>query len=232
MFFSRIKMNLQHSNLSKWVKLMKCDLYNVHQALWKLFPNQETRPFLFYQEFQQSQENTLSLRSEMPFFYVVSKIAPQSYSDIFIIDTKIYNPALNNGQFLNFKLRANPVIRIRKPDYKNPSTHDVLMHTKQKLKGKTDSIWPEMEKAALKWLLERSGKCGFKLNTDHILVQNYQCHRLNKAKQNNSIRFSSVEYSGLLAVENEKLFKETLFNGIGKAKSFGCGLLLIRPMAN
>lgn len=231
MYFSRIKMNLQNSNFSKWVKLIKSDLYNVHQTLWKLFPNQEKRPFLFYQDFQQVQTGEFSLRNQMPVFYIVSEVAPQLYSDLFIIDTKIYAPALHNGQYFDFKLRANPVIRVRKPHDKSSFTHDVLMHAKKKLKNKSEPIWPEMEKAALDWLLVRSGKYGFKLNADHIHVHEYQCHRLNKKNQNQFITFSSVEYSGILSVENVEIFKKTLFKGIGKAKSFGCGLLLIRPLS-
>ncbi len=232
MYFSRIKINLQNSNLSRWVELMKGDIYTVHQTLWRLFPNQEKRSFLFYQESQPDHKISSSFKNEMPIFYVISEIVPKPYSDLFIIDTKTYTPLLNPGQHFYFKLRANPVIRVRKPDYKNPFTHDVLMHAKQKLKGEIDKIWPEMEKAALNWLLGRSNKCGFAINADQIRIQDYQCHRLYKKKQDRCIRFSSVDYSGILTVNNAEFFKESLFKGIGKAKSFGCGLLLIRPCMN
>ncbi|MEA2080768.1 MAG: type I-E CRISPR-associated protein Cas6/Cse3/CasE [Pseudomonadota bacterium] len=43
------------------------------------------------------------------------------------------------------------------------------------------------------------------------------------------INFSTLDYSGLLTVTDPELFKAALFQGIGPAKAFGCGLLLVRP---
>ncbi len=42
------------------------------------------------------------------------------------------------------------------------------------------------------------------------------------------IRISVLDFSGVLRVTNPTLLKETLFSGIGPAKAFGCGLMLVR----
>jgi CRISPR system Cascade subunit CasE len=45
-----------------------------------------------------------------------------------------------------------------------------------------------------------------------------------------NIRFSAVDFSGELLVTNPELFHLALFNGIGNAQAFGCGLLLVRRL--
>jgi CRISPR system Cascade subunit CasE len=45
-----------------------------------------------------------------------------------------------------------------------------------------------------------------------------------------ALRVSTVDFSGQLRVEDADAFRRTLFTGIGHAKAFGCGLLLVRPL--
>jgi CRISPR system Cascade subunit CasE len=47
-------------------------------------------------------------------------------------------------------------------------------------------------------------------------------------KRLHHIRFSTVDFSGELLVTNPPLFNLALYNGLGHAKAFGCGLLLVR----
>jgi CRISPR system Cascade subunit CasE len=47
-------------------------------------------------------------------------------------------------------------------------------------------------------------------------------------KRDHLIRFSAVDFSGELLVTDPKLFQQALFDGLGHAKAFGCGLLLVR----
>ena len=42
------------------------------------------------------------------------------------------------------------------------------------------------------------------------------------------ICFSTLDFSGLLTVADPEKFLSTLYGGIGPAKGFGCGLLLIK----
>lgn len=82
------------------------------------------------------------------------------------------------------------------------------------------------------WLVARGQKSGFSLT---------RCEQTNKlnfkvlAYQFNSLRqkgetagYSSVDLEGCLMVTEEDKFKSLLFHGIGKAKAFGCGLMLVR----
>ncbi len=56
------------------------------------------------------------------------------------------------------------------------------------------------------------GLCRFRLGLDHVPY----------------IRFSTLDFEGILTVENTNEFTRMLFAGIGPAKAFGCGLMLVR----
>jgi len=48
-------------------------------------------------------------------------------------------------------------------------------------------------------------------------------------QRRNRISFGSMDCSGQLNVADADQFESALMIGIGPAKAFGCGLLLIRP---
>ncbi len=63
--------------------------------------------------------------------------------------------------------------------------------------------------------------------------QSYQSHPLPQkdlSKTKQQARFLSVELSGELQVHDPERFVAMLSTGIGAAKAFGCGLMLIRPV--
>jgi len=144
-------------------------------------------------------------------------------------ETKRFEPSLQKGQKLAFSLRANPVVAKRRPGKKNSSHHDVLMNAKATAKeqGIDDQrgISEAMDEAARSWLHDRSKKCGFSLSVVPE-VHGYNQHV--QRRKGLTIRFSSVDYQGILEVTEPDSFKETLFNGLGRSRAFGCGLMLVR----
>jgi len=79
-----------------------------------------------------------------------------------------------------------------------------------------------VQKTCEAWLQSRAAAHGFTLA--EVGVDAYQ---QNKAGER-GIRFSTVNFSGELLVTDPALFQHALFNGLGHAKAFGCGLLLVR----
>ncbi|MBE0437199.1 MAG: type I-E CRISPR-associated protein Cas6/Cse3/CasE, partial [Methylomicrobium sp.] len=63
---------------------------------------------------------------------------------------------------------------------------------------------------------------------DRIRVDGYRQHRFLKRKGNKQVSLSTLEFNGLLTVTDPNLFIKTLYTGIGPAKGFGCGLMLVR----
>ena len=75
-----------------------------------------------------------------------------------------------------------------------------------------------------KWLAARSERLGFRAIEECLTVDAYTQHGGKKG----TLKFSTVDFSGVLAVTDVDLFTRALFDGIGPAKAFGCGLLLVR----
>ena len=206
--------------------------YAEHQWLWKFFPSSQDqqRDFIFR---RYDQEVT-------PRFYIVSKREPVAFSDIWQVQSQPYAPQLSDGQRLSFQLRANPVV-TKTNDKGKPQRHDVVMDAKKRFlreHGLTeDATWRDLKRdedkpllydltqqTCLDWLQSRSDRLGFSIVAAN--VDAYQQQRADKRE----IRFSTVDFSGELIVTDHELFQHTLFQGIGHAKAFGCGLLLVKKL--
>ena len=84
------------------------------------------------------------------------------------------------------------------------------------------------EQALLTWWQARCQKIGVKtpMDADPLQIDAYLQHRI-KGKQAGAV-FSSIDISGTLTVDDPELFLNNLRQGIGRAKAFGCGMMMIR----
>ncbi|ABA88214.1 CRISPR processing complex protein CasE [Syntrophotalea carbinolica DSM 2380] len=87
------------------------------------------------------------------------------------------------------------------------------------------------------WLKDKGVRNGFELVHDEGMngskrlqfqAEGYRWHAM--PKKGRDAGFSSVDFDGVLQVNNSELFQAMLFNGIGPAKAFGCGLMMVRRM--
>lgn len=83
-----------------------------------------------------------------------------------------------------------------------------------------------------KWLVAKGCKHGFSLskdNHDQYKVQN-SAYRWQSIKADKGIKsgFSSVDFTGELEVADVVELTKALFEGVGRSKAFGCGLMLVR----
>lgn len=216
--------------------------YGDHQWLWKFLtaePGTE-RGFLFRRR---------DGEGSMPGFYVVSSRKPRSFSEAWQVRCQDYDPQLREGQRLSFELRANPVVTHAVNG--KSRRDDVVMNEKKRLLAehgfKCWADWPDKDEAkpalyelvqqsCLPWLERRAEQAGFRLPTRElpdddgvrlikdIRADGYAQHR----SGHKDIRFSTVDFTGELEISDAKAFRKTLFEGIGHAKAFGCGLLLVR----
>lgn len=94
------------------------------------------------------------------------------------------------------------------------------------------AIRASIDKALGNWLSTKGNKRGFRLvrrKKDGYLklqAESYRWHALPQKRRNAG--FSTVDFDGKLEISDPKKFLATLFNGIGPAKAFGCGLMLVR----
>lgn len=124
MFFSRIRIRPDVRDLHL---LVSGNGYGAHQLLWKLFPCEEKRSFLFREEVAKEQIPFGKGVKGEPVFYLVSGSRPVSDHPLFAVESKSYAPRLANGERLAFRLRANPTIARKEEGKKNSPRHDVVM---------------------------------------------------------------------------------------------------------
>jgi len=232
MYFSRITINAAALDAGAFARLLGQDVYHDHQWVWRLFPERPDaqRDFLFRKE----QVN------KWPCFYFVSAASPCDESGVWQVETKPYSPRLRQGQKLAFNVRVNPVVtRWEGEEGKRRQVrHDVVMDARKSLYS-SERPRPEhpgegdlIQEAGMSWMQSRCVGWGFSVDAGKVRVDGYRQHRVFKVGQKRSIRFSTLEYTGLLTVDNPDCFRQTLFQGIGKSRGLGCGLLLVKPARN
>jgi CRISPR system Cascade subunit CasE len=128
--------------------------------------------------------------------------------------------------------------------------HDVVMHAKKQLlkaNGFNNAAkwtdWQDhdnkpllyelVQKHCAEWLNGVASRNGFEivLTGDDDTKRKLQIdayEQVKASKHDRNIQFSRVDFSGELRVTNAVLFNHALLFGIGHAKAFGCGLLLVR----
>ena len=217
-YFSRIE--LRDSNEARaFVARFGLEGYGLHQALWRLFEVEPGAPrdFLY----------RIIDQAERPAFYVVSARSPVVDSLIWHIQTRDYAPCLQAGDRLVFSLRANPTVKRASTPGARSVRHDVVMDARKK--GDTlDPLSGFYHQPGLAWLNRHAETAGFCV--EQARIDGYRRHQLYK-RGSAPIIFSTLDFEGVLTVTEPETFLHRLLIGLGPAKAFGCGLLLVRRIS-
>lgn len=230
MYLSRLRVDLNGLSREALFDVMQGGAYGAHQLLWEAFPgHQGPRPFLFRQEMEENADQGKPPQG-LPLFFVLSDREPAGVPGLLAVQSKPFAPELRKGERLAFRLRANPTVARRVEGAKHSPRSDVLMAAKKPFppgQRTSDECIDAMDRAARDWLKTRAEGLGFSLLVEPE-VGAYRQHALHKPGRRDAIQFSSVDYEGLLEVTDSGLLVEVLARGVGRAKAFGCGLMLIR----
>lgn len=225
MYLNRIQLKPDAAGKSEFWRNFGSE-YQAHRQIWELFTDspERERDFLYRQE----------TFGSMPTFYAVSEREPVNRGGLWHIESKTYDPVLRQGQRLAFVLRANPV-RTKCDEKGLHHRHDVVMEVKTRLKKQDPSgmSWPPepeiVQQTGFAWLATRGERCGFEVGDGEIRADGYRQQRFFKQRKSKPIQISTIDYTGLLTVTDADAFRKTLFSGIGPAKGFGCGMMMVRP---
>ena len=248
MYFSliRLRCDLSPKDIAS---LGRSDGYRLHKMVWDIFSDGPDRKRDFLYRFEKV--------NGLPTYYTISERKPDDATGLWDISTKPYSPKLAQGDRLAFKLRANPIqsskqertteelaawqkSRVERGLKQNRWTekvirHDVVMEAKTKIdfknlpEEKRPHVATLIQEAGLEWLASREKEHGFSVMQSGTRADGYCQHRLFKGKSAKPVTFSTLEYDGVLTVTKPDVFVEKcLFTGIGPAKGFGCGLMLVR----
>jgi CRISPR system Cascade subunit CasE len=189
--------------------------YDLHRQVWRLFPGEaresrvsgeaERQGFLFRVEHNPTGRPACLL--------VQSRRAPEAAAGIALVGTRELQPQPAVGQRLAFLLTANPVKTI-------VDTQCEAKPNKQSDKCRVPLIKEEDQRL---WLARKMAGAGT-VETVSVLPHTPTYFR----KGNWGGKLVTVTFEGVLNVTNPENLTRLLENGIGPAKAFGCGLLLVR----
>ena len=190
-----------------------------HSLVWSLFAatGDEKRAFLYR-------------RIDAGSFLTVSEHPPEDAHKLWHIEAKDYAPELHPGQRLRFVLRANPAMSVSAPGARRGKKVDAVMHAKFNLAGDERKAFTGGSDAALDWLIARGPAIGASFDRERCSATGYNQVIIRKDDAREPITFSEIDYEGVLTVADPAKLTAALFTGVGKARSYGCGLMLVRPV--
>jgi CRISPR system Cascade subunit CasE len=192
--------------------------YDIHCALWRLFPGQaregrtngeEARiGFLFrIEENQPGRGATIMMQSENP---------PQTGSEgaKVVRLSNPFEPSLKPGDRLRFLLTANPIKTITDADGRTNAKGEVKKCRVPLIHEEEQRVW-----------LARKLNGAAELETLELRTERPLYFRKKVTG-----KIVSVTFEGILRVTDGTAFVSLLKNGIGPAKAFGCGLMLVKRL--
>ncbi len=178
--------------------------------------------------------------------FVLTADKPPPQVPMWDVTTRHYAPRLAAGARAHFYLRANPTATQTHDG--TSQRHDVVTREKLRLLAERGlgswEDWSADERPPLQtlvrrtccpWLQDRAARHGFEIHEESLAAEGYQQHAQDdsriqlgrRAKGESGVPFSTVDFSGELTVADPVTFGFALHRGIGRAKAFGCGLLLV-----
>lgn len=185
-----------------------------HRMIWSAFAGDPgaTRDFLW--------------RSEGQGRFTVLSTSPPSEAGLFEDpEVKPFAPDLRAGDRLGFVLRVNATRTLKgkgRVDVVMERLHDVPKAERSKQRSVV------AVGAASDWLERIGARDGFAIHACD--VQDYSVHVLpnHRGKRKGQPQFGVLDLSGSLEVTEAAVFLARVNAGFGRAKAFGCGLMLLR----
>ena len=195
-----------------------------HRLIWTVFSDGKDR-----------QRDFLWRHDGQGRFFTLSGRPPEA-SDLFNPpETKVFDPELSAGDRLQFTLRANAtkdraaVSRLEKDARRGNSRRvDVVMdiiHAAPAGEKRADIRGAMAQAAAEAWMGRQGAAKGFAPRT--TVVEGYSTIELGRRRRQGAT-FGILDLRGEVEVTDPGTFLAALAAGFGRAKAWGCGLMLIR----
>ena len=181
------------------------DSYAWHQVFWQSFPGRhgQERCFLSRVDYRDRYYQALLLSEDEPAALEWGEWA-----------TKAITPSFLEHSHYRFALRANPTIKRVVRDEQG----------ERRKNGRREAIY---DRDTLREWLDRKGQEGrfeiLQLDFDPPVSRPFR-------RRGVTGKHVSVDYRGVLRVLDRQAFQETFRKGVGPAKAFGFGLLMLQPI--
>ncbi|PUB10539.1 type I-E CRISPR-associated protein Cas6/Cse3/CasE [Yoonia sediminilitoris] len=218
MFISRVTVSRSPSVQAMNVLLLPDDAGKRtdahHRLLWTLFADEPDRKRDFLWREERAGE-----------FLILSAREPVSSELFSRVDTKPFDPVLAVGDRLDFALRANAT-RAKKSVGRVDVVMDALHGIAPDKRATKRMEIAQIEGPA--WIERQGARNGFVVK--RCEVKEYLVHVLPtyRGKRVGQPQFGILDLQGTVEVTDSEPFRTALEKGFGRAKAFGCGLMLIR----
>jgi CRISPR system Cascade subunit CasE len=189
-----------------------------HHLIWTLFGDtpDRTRDFLW--------------REHAPGeFYLLSARPPVDVHKLFEIKTpKPFAPVLSVGDRLAFELRVNATVSRGGAPGVRGKPSDIVMDAIHRL-PQTERARARpalMQDAATTWMARKGLTSGFMQSA--VEVTGYATMSLDRPRAASPARVGILDLRGSLTVADPAVFVRCVSEGFGRAKAFGCGLMMLR----
>ncbi len=190
------------------------DVYDWHQLVWRAFPGRDGEPRDFLTRLDcREREGHFRLLIVSPLAPVRPDNWPQGNE---AWQSREIKPAYFERHVYRFQLRANPT---KKVTALGPDGQPKKNSRRVPLVKREDLV---------DWLKRKGEAGGFTVAEDSLRV--LAGGRETFTRQGMRGTHSSVDFEGVLTVADKARFCEAFAKGIGSAKAFGFGLLVIAPM--
>lgn len=192
-----------------------------HQLVWSLFANENSseskRDFIW--------------REDNSSYLILSKQTPHDHHNLFDIKTTPFLPEIETNSICRFRLRSNATIcrTTNVGTGRKQKRHDVVMdkiHALELLDKKQDRAALREQaigEASTSWLERLGQRSGFELK--ELMGAQYTTVQIPR-KKNRKAQLGILDLEGFLRVDNPDIFLNSMAAGFGRAKAFGCGLML------
>lgn len=212
-----------------------------HRMVWTLFSDSADR-----------ERDFLWREADSGSFYCLSSRPPEDRHGLFHVDPpKEFAPELEAGDRLGFALRVNATVsrggRPKADGQKGVRGKpcDIVMDAlKRSEEGpRAQARQRLLAPVAHEWLSRQGEKHGFSLpplqpprtpeDPDDVddgtfSVRGYRVLEIDRGRRVKPLRIGVLDLEGVLEVRDPALFVEAVSQGFGRAKAFGCGLMLVR----
>jgi len=213
MYLSRLILNPRSRRVQKELS----DPYQMHRSIMRAFPDDldgHSERVLFRID-APPRGGPLSLLVQSMCRPDWSWLAEDEGARGYLVGTEEPNPWVKEfvlefkpGHVLAFRLRANPTI---------------------KRKGKRLGLYRDEEQ--MNWLARKAEQSGFRLLSVRNANEAVLGGVVHRESRKDNLRLLSVQFDGLLQVQDAELLRLAARDGIGSGKGFGFGLLsLARPV--
>lgn len=252
MYFSMIRMH-RYASPNNIATFCSFNGYKLHKAVWNLFSDSpdRLRDFLYRYEAVNGRPIFYTVSERKPedqsgIFDITSKPYEPKLMRGERLSFKLRaNPVQLAKKERNAEEEESWRKSREKRGLKSKETtkkrirHDVVMSAKNDIgykelpKDQKPHLATLIQNVGATWLRQKSQGKGFVIEgtekRPEIKVDGYCQQRFYKGKGKKPIKYSTLEFDGVLKVTNPEIFiRESLFKGIGPAKGFGCGLMMVK----